>query len=117
MLQAPAHAELHGVLAPQEHGQQAGAAHAPDLVSALPDARSVGSMSRTGSLGSQSLGSLGGVSGGSLSGWAGGGTPGGGARRPTSMRPSMEMRRRKLDTSMLQVSLSFNSDIGFKGLD
>ena len=88
----------------QEHGQAGGAMHAPDLVSALPDGRSVGSTSRGGSLGSQSLGSLGGVSRGSLSGWGGGGSAGGGApRRPTSMRPSMEMRRRKLDTSMLQV--------------
>ena len=93
----------------QDHGQAGGGAHAPDLVSALPDARSVGSTSRGGSLGSQLLGSLGGVSRGSLSGWGGGGTGGGGApRRPTSMRPSMEMRRRKLDTSMLQVpSLGF----------
>lgn len=95
-------ATLKRTLVWQEHGS--GGAHAPDLVSALPDGRSVGSTSRGGSLGSQSLGSLGGVSRGSLSGWGGGGTGGGGgARRPTSMRPSMEMRRRKLDTSMLQV--------------
>ncbi|KAK9831531.1 hypothetical protein WJX81_006368 [Elliptochloris bilobata] len=95
----------------EERAEQAIGAQAPDLLSALPDGRSLCSTSRGGSIGSQSLGSLGAVSRGSLSGvslggggWAGGSAAGGGggARRPTSMRPSMEMRRRKLDTSMLQ---------------
>jgi len=55
------------------------------------------------SAGSQGRGGLGAAAAAAGGRWGAPAGEGGSGRRPTSMRPSMEMRRRKLDTSMLQA--------------
>ncbi len=77
---------------------QAGAAGQGDRVPAMMERCLLGGAST----GAQGRGGLGGAAaaGGR---WGAPAGEGGSGRRPTSMRPSMEMRRRKLDTSMLQA--------------
>lgn len=85
------------VLTARSHAQ-AGAAGQGDRVPAMMERCLLGGASA----GAQGRGALGGAAaaGGR---WGAPAGEGGSGRRPTSMRPSMEMRRRKLDTSMLQA--------------